>query len=501
VTRFGKKILVAGIGLLALLCGAAPPPVKIVDGRLTADGRELRLRGINWGWWHHQGTCYGEEHMRRMAEWGSNAVRLTFYYQDVADAGGNWNEERFAKVDEVVRWAERHHQYVILDMHEVPGGQNPAVYCEGGRNRIWTSPDDRRKFIALWCELALRYRGNPTVAAYEIINEPCTEPRNPQLVAELNRETVAAIRRVDPDKVIVVSGDNWSYSGQLTDDVRIDDPGILYTVHFYEDAFPGGWQGNAGGKDGISGTHDWTRFELPLKPGANVTEIAVQLRSVDNGGAAWFDDLELIDETGRAVRKLGFDRDAEGFKVERPQFGKGDYDPAAGHAGPGSLRIGQTKSYSGWIGPRWPVESGRRYRLAGWIKLENGTGSTYLGAALFGKNRLDVAKLENVLAPAVAFARKHRVPVFIGEFAVTRNSGEDDSYQARATAERIRLFEQYGFHWTYWNYRETTHLDSMALQVQKADGSDYPVNQPQLDVLRAGWRLNGRESRQEAEKP
>ena len=55
--------------------------------------------------------------------------------------------------------------------------------------------------------------------------------------------------------------------------------------------------------------------------------------------------------------------------------------------------------------------------------------------------------------------------------------------------------EEAGFHWTYWNFRETTNPDSMALHAQKRDGGDYPINEPLLKVLKEGWRKNAQSAR------
>ena len=54
----------------------------------------------------------------------------------------------------------------------------------------------------------------------------------------------------------------------------------------------------------------------------------------------------------------------------------------------------------------------------------------------------------------------------------------------------IALFEKNGFSWTYWNFRETTGPDTMALQAEHRNGSDFPVNNPLLAVLQEGWSRN-----------
>jgi len=300
------------------------PPLKVDGRRLTADGKEVRLRGINWGWWHHGGTIYTETHMKQQAEWGTNVVRLPISYTDVANKDGSWNEDNFAKLDEVVRWAKKHNQYVIIDMHVCVGGQTIAHYVEGGRNRIWTDAEAQRRHIDLWRELARRYRGEPVVAAYEMMNEPTTDTAGRKSLIDLNRRTVAAIREIDPDKIIVVSDDNWSAS--LGDGVEVKDPNILYTFHFYlGDLLV--WAGNHG-EDGkkLSGTRGWTKFELPLEFSGDIKAFSLLLRSVRNSGRVWFDDIKLTDAKGRILYSISFDRDTESFFVERPPVTVGAYD-------------------------------------------------------------------------------------------------------------------------------------------------------------------------------
>lgn len=374
--RVLKSALLPAALFLAFCCGAEPAPLKVSDGKLTAAGREIRLRGINWGWWHLEGTVYTEEHMRKQAEWGANVVRLAMTYTDIANKDGSWNAERFAEVDEVVRWAKRHEQYVILDMHVAKGGQNNAHYTDGGRNLLWQDVKLQELLCRQWAELARRYRAEPAVAAYEILNEPGTEPRDPSLVVALNRKVIRAIRQVDPEKIIVVSGDDWSNARSVVDEIRVDDPNILYTFHFYEGAFADSWLGNAGENgDFLSGSREWTEFKLPLEIPEGIRRISLLLRSADNSGSAWFDDITLTDETGKNIHGISFDGGPGAFKVERSPEACGAYDAGIGYAAPGSLRVSGSTGYNGWIGPKWDIVPGT-YILSGRIRLENATGRT-----------------------------------------------------------------------------------------------------------------------------
>ncbi|MBS1371890.1 MAG: glycoside hydrolase family 5 protein, partial [Lentisphaeria bacterium] len=438
-----KRILTVCAAALALAVSAAElAPVKVSGNKLVANGKELRLRGINWGWWHLKGTEYTEADMKRQAGWGANMLRLAMTYTDVIHPDGSWNEDAFRKVDEVVKWAQKHKQYVILDLHVAPGGQDPAPYCDGGKNLIWKDKTKQEQYFDLWRGLAKRYRGNPAVAAYEVMNEPCTQQADPRMLADLNRKAIAEIRKIDPDKVIVVSGDQWGNARDLKDEVKIDDPNILYTFHFYEGGSPGDWLRNVGEGPGGSGTADWVRFEIPVKTTNEVTNLSILLRSNKNSGTAWFDDIELVNQDGYVMQRLSFDRDAKPFQVERDPRSVGAYDPKAGHNKPGSLRLSGTGDYNGWVSPRFAVHPNQTYKVVGWMKLENATGSSFIAAALFGagSTKIDTADLRSRIRPALDFAKKYNVPLWVGEFSAARNCGPE-GYQAASVAERIKLFE------------------------------------------------------------
>jgi len=215
--------------------GSAPTALKVEGNLLVANGRPIRLRGINWGWWHLSRTRYSEPDMQHLAQWGANTVRLAFSYSDLETDGNPavWKEDGFKQLDEVVQWAKRYGIYVILDMHVIPGGQDPASYCAGGHDLFWTDPGAQERFIALWCEIARRYRDRPEVAAYELMNEPCSKQKTPEWLHSIDQRAITAIRAVAPDKIIVVGGDEWSNPSALTDAMKLPDTNILYTFHWY----------------------------------------------------------------------------------------------------------------------------------------------------------------------------------------------------------------------------------------------------------------------------
>jgi hypothetical protein len=472
--------------------GTDLPAWKVVGNVVMADGRPLRLRGINWGWWHLSGTRYSEADMQKLAQWGANTVRLAFSYNDLEteDNPPAWKEDGFKDLDEVAQWGRKYGIHVILDMHVVPGGQSTAPYCAGGHNLLWTDTASQDRFIDLWREIARRYRGRTEVAAYELMNEPGSNQKTPELLRSIDQCAIDAIRTVDPDKIIVVGGDQGSGPGDLVDSMKFPDDNILYTFHWYLGA--GGNEDwiSTERSDGISGTRDWIKIEKTFTAPPGADHMGVFLRSTGNSRSAWFDDVNLQDATGKILLSDSYDKNSQDYHPEVFQEAV-SFDATTGHDKPGSLKIHGTigpNSWAGWAGTHLRIQPGQSYTVSAWVKLDQATGDTYLGAMFFRVDtQIDPELAQKKISPAVEFARKFKVPVWVGEFGCDASNPDD---QIRWVNAAMTLFEKEGFNWTYWNDKETSDPQGMGLQAEHRDGSDCPVNERLLEALRAGWVLN-----------
>jgi aryl-phospho-beta-D-glucosidase BglC (GH1 family) len=111
-----------------------------------------------------------------------------------------------------------------LDLHALPGWQGPDWHCDNASRHalFWQHRDFQDRVVALWEELARRYRGNPAVAAYDLINEPVSgqgnnytsglAPSDWGLLNRVYRRLVQAIRTIDPEHIIVLEGDYFAAS-------------------------------------------------------------------------------------------------------------------------------------------------------------------------------------------------------------------------------------------------------------------------------------------------
>jgi len=175
-----------------------------------------------------------------MRRWGFNSVRLPMHYnlytlpiEKEPVAGKNtWIDKGFKMTDDLLAWCKANHMYLILDLHAAPGGQGNDLNISD-RNTdnpsLWDSEANKQKMIALWRKLADRYKNEPNIAGYDIINEPnfgFDDPANDKNglkektnapLRKLMVDITAAIRQVDKKHIIIIEGNGWgnNYNGIL----------------------------------------------------------------------------------------------------------------------------------------------------------------------------------------------------------------------------------------------------------------------------------------------
>ncbi|WP_333877589.1 cellulase family glycosylhydrolase [Flavobacterium sp.] len=171
-----------------------------------------------------------------LAAWGFNSVRLPMHYNlytlpiDKEPVAGQntWLEEGFKMTDDLLQWCAANKMYLILDLHAAPGGQgkdaNISDY-DASKPSLWESRANQDKMIAFWKKIAERYKDNPWIGGYDIINEPnwnfsgtnpngCDETQNIPL-RDLQVRITKAIREFDSNHLIIIEGNCWgnNYKG------------------------------------------------------------------------------------------------------------------------------------------------------------------------------------------------------------------------------------------------------------------------------------------------
>lgn len=176
-----------------------------------------------------------------IASTGANTVRLPFNYKLFTDEdymGLTDHQDGFKRMDDVVSWCKANHLYVVLDMHDCPGGQTGDNIDDGyGYPWLFESEKSQQRFCKIWQEIASHFANEPTVLGYELMNEPIAhyfenkEALNKKL-EPLYKRAVAAIREVDRNHVVILGGARWNSDFYMFSDWKFDD-NIMYTCHRY----------------------------------------------------------------------------------------------------------------------------------------------------------------------------------------------------------------------------------------------------------------------------
>lgn len=256
---------------------SGPSWVRAAGTSFVSDGRALQLRGINLGGWlliegwiiclnrdvpkekrlpderalwrliekrfgaraaramqkaHHDRWITGEDFVR-IREAGFNFVRVPFWHEwlnhdrkpDRIDPKG-WKY-----LDRAVEWGKDVGLWVLLDLHGAPGSQSPWDHTGvTGRNELFKKKSFQARTVRLWREVARRYRDEPAVLGYDLLNEP--NGGTPEQIANLHNRIYAAIRSEDRNHLIVIE-DGLHGLDTMPHPEKYAWGNVAYSTHFY----------------------------------------------------------------------------------------------------------------------------------------------------------------------------------------------------------------------------------------------------------------------------
>jgi endoglucanase len=168
---------------------------------------------------------------------GMNSVRVPIHYKFFTKG----NAEGFRLLDRLVGWAKADGMYVVIDMHQAPGGQTGTNIDDSyGYPWLYDSPADQQELIEIWRSIAEHYRDEPAVLGYDLLNEPI--PHFPELqkynsqLEPLYKRIAAAIREVDHHHVLVLGGARWDTNFNVFGPPF--DSNVMYEFHLYKFGTP-----------------------------------------------------------------------------------------------------------------------------------------------------------------------------------------------------------------------------------------------------------------------
>lgn len=181
---------------------------------------------------------------------GFNCVRVpfwfrNFYYDDngrkVLDENGEWD---FSRLDWVVEECSERELYVVLDMHGAVGYQSDAPH-NGKKGSVGlyadTEQGERYRELTdeLWTAIATRFKDEPAVAMYDLLNEPMCDVEAGEIERRINNEMIYTrlydtVRAVDENHIITMEAIWTAIALPMAWTKGWDN--VVYQVHFYNNS-------------------------------------------------------------------------------------------------------------------------------------------------------------------------------------------------------------------------------------------------------------------------
>lgn len=187
--------------------------LSVVGSHITGrDGAPVQLAGVSTQWlnWERQYASSREVLEWMRDQWGVQVLRVANGVE--GPEGYLRNPDRLALVEQIVQNAIDAGVYVIVDWHT-----HEIAH--------------RDEAAAFFGTLAAEFGEAPNVI-WETFNEPVYADWSTEL-KPYHEAVIAAIRKHDPDNLIIVGTPEWDQRPDLAAKDRIADPNLLYALHFY----------------------------------------------------------------------------------------------------------------------------------------------------------------------------------------------------------------------------------------------------------------------------
>lgn len=508
----------------------SPPASPATTDFLRAQGRNLvqgaaqqgvRMRGVNVSAYDDESSpatviyntkTFDGSDFARVKAMGFNTVRLNLWYKIFEEPTNPYvyKTEGWQWLEQTIQWARDAGIGLNLTMQAPPGGfQGP-----GSNTGFWTTQSYQDRLKALWVAIASRYRNEPAIVAYDILNEP--NPATDSAWRSYATAVAQAIRAVDPNHLLIVEQsfapdagpflipdsnvlyefhvyDPWTYASQLSPkygngfyaaypDPQVAVPPSSYTKSYVQNApVP-------------TGSTAWTYYQgtpFQITNAATVAAVPVFFSS-NNSGTIHFDDfvVEEFDPAGNFSRRItAVDVENAALLSSLWQYEQPARDPfiattanfasagiggsgtkrnvTAPHAGTSAVAISAASGTYGLINTKlaFGTRYGYSYRISGWIKgeaLTGGAGAMGFQLRTLGSGQRFVPLTKNFLGTVftdwaqVGFYSANNVPFHVGEFGVTYPNAMSDSLGGlQWLTDVMDIIDANGGHFSYFNYHGT----------------------------------------------
>jgi endoglucanase len=194
----------------------------------------------------HDYTFNSEATFRYFVEKKLGLIRLPLQWERLQHApGAPLDAAYLAGVKSDVAWAKAHGAEIILDIHNfarysVQAGALLQTYVIDNRSADGSVKVTASDLADLWVRLSNEFKFEPTVWAYDLMNEP--HDMGQANWKSISQTVLSAIRANQDDKLVLVPGDSWSSANRWVSVHGpagwIEDPAnnFAYEAHQYFDS-------------------------------------------------------------------------------------------------------------------------------------------------------------------------------------------------------------------------------------------------------------------------
>ncbi len=217
-----RSLLTAALtGLLLVAAPAARAATRASDPADAARlGRGINALGFDPLWSDPKKARFGLRHLRAIRAADFSTVRVNLFTFPHLDAENRLDPNWLLTLDSVVQAGVAEGLNLVLEVQDMKACAEDVDGC-------------RPKLLAVWRQLAERYRG----ASHQVLFEPLNEP-NGALDAVWNdrlAEILAAIRETNPTRDVVVDAVGWANVANLPKlQLPAGDRHLIASFHYYD---------------------------------------------------------------------------------------------------------------------------------------------------------------------------------------------------------------------------------------------------------------------------
>ena len=162
-----------------------------------------------------------DSHVLEIAAAGFDTIRLPIRWDTRTNHAPPYKIETefFERVDHLVDLTLSQGLKIILDVHHYRPLYDDPIAQEA-------------RFLAMWEQISERYAAYPDSVIFEVINEPVDNLTNARLEV-LYPKVMEIIRRSNPDRWVILSGDNWGSIEGMVGVQFPEDDRTIWSYHSY----------------------------------------------------------------------------------------------------------------------------------------------------------------------------------------------------------------------------------------------------------------------------